>query len=203
MMITTYKAAEAIAGVLGRPSKMPGYAYGLPAYQCKAGMALTAIRNSVCSNCYALKGRYVFDKTQKAMEYRFNSLTHPQWVEALTFMIKKRGNKYFRWHDSGDLQGLWHLKNIIEVAKNCPEINFWLPTREYHIVRQCLEEIPPNLIVRVSGTMINGSAPSWFPHTSTVVSENPTCPSHKQNNRCEDCRACWDPTISNISYLRH
>ena len=51
-----------------------------------------------------------------ALERRNPSLGHPQWVEAMAVLIK--GKKFFRWHDSGDLQGVHGiLKNIFEVCK--------------------------------------------------------------------------------------
>ena len=56
------KTSEAlkITGSLSKPSKMPGWAYGLPAKECKTGGKLQAVPGSVCYDCYALKGCYVF-----------------------------------------------------------------------------------------------------------------------------------------------
>ena len=206
-MITTLKMAEAIAGSLGRPSKMPGYAYGIPARHCPVGQILVKMKGSVCSSCYALKGRYVFGSVKKAQDYRFASLRHPQWVDAMTYMIQKRRCEHFRWHDSGDIQGLWHLENLIAVANNCPSVAFWTPTRETRVVKQYLSTVgpfPTNFVIRVSGTMIDGPAPKFFPHTSTVIQTGtPTCPAYTQGGICGTCRACWDPAVGNVSYPKH
>lgn len=205
-MITTLKQAEQIAGSLGKPSKMPGYAYGIPAKHCPFGAVLAKLPGTVCSDCYALKGRYVFPNVQRAQEYRFNSLKNPEWVSALTFMIQKHKCDYFRWHDSGDIQGLWHLEKIVEVAKACPTTHFWLPTRETRVVKQYLsanKAFPPNLTVRVSGAMIDGKALESFPNTSTVTTGAASCPAYKQGGICGDCRACWNPAVRNVSYHRH
>jgi hypothetical protein len=83
------------------------------------------VAGSICAFCYALKGRYVFPNVMAAMEKRFKSLTDPLWVSAISYLIGGRKNSYFRWHDSGDLQGIWHLKNIVEVANNLPNIFQW------------------------------------------------------------------------------
>lgn len=205
-MFTTYKAAEAVCGKLGTPSKMPGYTYGIPAIHCPVGKLLVKVPNSVCSKCYALKGRYVFGNVKKSQTFRFNSLRHPEWVNAISFLINKRADPYFRWHDSGDLQGMWHLENIVAVALKCPDTRFWLPTRETKLMRDYLseKELPQNLTVRVSGTMIDGPAPNHFPNTSTVVTDgNETCHANRNGGLCGKCRACWDPSIGNISYPRH
>lgn len=209
MTLTTLKQAEAIAGKLGKPSKMPGYAYGLPAKHCPVGSKLVNIPGSVCHGCYALKGRYVFPNVQRAQEVRFQSLHHPQWIDAMVFMIKRRKCDYFRWHDSGDIQGIWHLENIVEVARQCPDTKFWMPTRENRVVKQYLAthgSFPHNLVVRVSGAMIDGPEPLSFVNTSTVVSKptsNPTCPAYTQGGVCGSCRACWDPKVRNVSYPKH
>lgn len=202
------KEARAIAGSLGRPSKMPGRAYGIPARFCPIGSRLVKIKGSVCSKCYALKGRYVFKNVLDAQQKRFNSLTDPRWIEAMVTLIRrKKSVPYFRWHDSGDIQGLWHLENIACVAMMCPDTQFWIPTREKRFVHQYLDDhgaFPPNLVVRVSGAMIDGKPPAAFPNTSTVVSKGePTCPAPKQEGRCGPCRRCWDPAVGNVSYLQH
>jgi hypothetical protein len=205
-MIRTLKQAEGIAGSLGNPSKMPGYAYGIPATECKVGAQLAKIPGSVCANCYALKGRYMFPNVQDAQRRRFESLYHPQWVEAIVFMLRKRKAEYFRWHDSGDLQGMTHLTNIVAVANQVPECKFWLPTRENALIAEYLRDVgdfPNNLVVRVSGAMVDGEAPVRFLNTSTVSSTKGTCPAPQQGNSCGDCRACWDRNVRNISYKEH
>ena len=78
------KEAKKITGGLSSPSKMPGYAYNLPAWECVTGVKLQAIKGSVCSGCYAMKGRYRFPNVKDALNRRLNSLTHPQWVEAMS-----------------------------------------------------------------------------------------------------------------------
>ena len=203
-----FTAAEArdIVGGLSKPSKMPGLAYGLPAKECKTGSVLAKIPNSVCANCYALKGRYRFDNVQNAQYRRLATLTDPRWVAAMAFLIQHEEVEYFRWHDSGDIQDLDHLQAIVEVARLCPDTKFWLPTRERSMVHDFMRlygAFPPNLIVRVSGAMIDGVPPIGFQNTSTVVTSGETCPSRQQNNSCGACRACWDPGVMNVSYHKH
>ena len=60
------KEAWALVGGLSKPSKMPGWAIGIPAKECKTGSKLRLIPNSVCSECYALKNCYMFKVVQEA-----------------------------------------------------------------------------------------------------------------------------------------
>ena len=48
------KEALEIVGGLSKPSKMPGWAYGLPAKECKTGSKLQNVPGSTCYDCYAL-----------------------------------------------------------------------------------------------------------------------------------------------------
>ena len=52
------KEAKKIIISLSQPDKMPGYAYGLPAWECKTGGKLAKVPGSVCFGCYAMKGNY-------------------------------------------------------------------------------------------------------------------------------------------------
>ena len=137
-----------------------------------------------------------------ALAKRLESLKHPRWVEAMTVLIK--GEPWFRWHDSGDLQSLKHLEQIFEVCKRTPETSHWLPTREARILNLMDPDIiPPNLIIRMSSHMIDQKPVKFWPWTSTVSSSTKTCPALDQGNSCKDCRACWNRSVSNVTYPKH
>ena len=196
------KQAREITGGLSKPSKMPGPCFNLPASRCITGAKLVKIPGSVCAGCYALKGRYRFGNVQKALERRRQALTSPQWVEAMVVLVS--GNEFFRWHDSGDLQSLEHLKNIFEVCKRTPKTRHWLPTREAQILKQVQpEDVPENLIIRFSSHMIDQGPVTACPWTSTVVTKDKTCPAAEQGNACRSCRACWSRDVKNIAYGKH
>ena len=196
------KEAKEITGGLSAPSKMPGPAYNLPATQCITGAKLVQIPGSVCAGCYALKGRYRFSNVRLALARRLESLKHPRWVEAMTALIQ--GEPWFRWHDSGDLQSAWHLKQIFEVCKRTPETSHWLPTREARILNLMDPDIiPTNLIIRMSSNMIDQGPVTFWPWTSTVSTTTKTCPAKDQGNECKSCRACWDRSVSNVTYPKH
>ena len=200
------KEAKKITGGLSDPGKMPGFAYNLPAWECVTGVKLQAIEGSVCSGCYAMKGRYRFPNVKDALNRRLNSLNHPQWIEAMTVLISHYSRKvpWFRWHDSGDLQGAQHLKNIFEVCSATQQVQHWMPTREVKLLKFVQSEVvPKNLIIRVSSHMIDqGPVKSW-PHTSTVVRAGKTCPAQETNNQCGSCRQCWNKEVNNVAYPLH
>jgi hypothetical protein len=49
------KELDNITGSLSKPSKMPGWAYGIPAKECQTGAKLREVKGSTCYNCYALR----------------------------------------------------------------------------------------------------------------------------------------------------
>jgi len=206
----TIKQAQDIAGTLSNPSKMPGKGTSTPAKRCITGSKLRNVKGSVCEGCYAMKGFYVMDNVKPALEKRFDgvmsSKDNPEpWINAMVHLIKRQ--EYFRWHDSGDLQGSWHLANIVEVARRTPNVKHWLPTREYRMVNDYEANggiIPSNLVVRDSAHMVDAPPPVTNRPTSTVVTDgSQTCPARSQDNECGTCRACWDPNVKNVSYPKH
>jgi hypothetical protein len=195
------KEARKITGGLSLPSKMPGPAYNLPAQACITGAKLVKVPGSVCEGCYALKGRYRFSNVRLALAKRLQALPHPRWVDAMVTLIS--GEEVFRWHDSGDLQSVQHLKNIFEVCNKTPETRHWLPTREAKFLPLNTDSIPKNLIIRMSSHRIDQKPVKFWPWTSTVSTGSFTCPASKQGNECKSCRNCWDRNIANVSYPKH
>ena len=193
-----------LVGGLSRPSKIPGWCYGLPAAECKTGSKLQKVKGSTCSNCYALKGCYVFKVVQAAQYRRLKSIKNPGWVAAMAFLINSKKSKYFRWHDSGDVQDLDHLNKIFEVCELTPGVKHWLPTREAWTVKY-QHKAPANLKLIFSMPMVNQEAAGKFNYTSTVVTDpsKATCPAPQQGNECKSCRACWDKKVKNVAYLAH
>lgn len=211
--VMNIKQAVKIIGSLGKPSKMPGYAYGTPAELCKTGSKLRKQKGTVCSKCYAMKGFYMFSNVKPMFYKRFKAMKHPRFVEAMTLVIehKTKQTKYFRWKDSGDIDSLAELERIVQVCQNTPKVKHWLPTREVKIVNDYLKiykTFPGNLAVRVSSPMVNGQPLPSFPNTSTVHSAGKKwygkkCIAYKQDNQCKDCRACWNTKVKNVSYKQH
>ena len=197
------KEAREITGGLSKPSKMPGPAHNLPAAACKTGAKLVNVPGSVCAGCYALKGRYRFNNVQQALQRRLKALEDPRWITAMVTLIKDQ--EWFRWHDSGDIQSVEHLKNIFKVCKLTPETQHWMPTREAQFLKDLdPEEVPENLIIRMSSHMIDQGPVKQWPWTSTVTSgSGRTCPAPEQNNECGSCRQCWDREVDNVCYGKH
>jgi len=198
------KEAKQITGGLSKPSKMPGPSYNLPATACRTGAKLAKVPGSVCSGCYALKGRYRFPNVQKALNRRLNSLNHPQWIEAMVVLIT--GEPVMRWHDSGDLQGPDHVKKIFEVCNNTPDTAHWLPTQERQYLPLPGSSVPSNLLIRLSNAKIDTKPGLAWSHWSTVVTKpraGHVCPAPKQGGKCKSCRACWDKKVHEVQYLKH
>ena len=192
--------AERITGGLSAPGKMPEGSYNLPASACQTGAKLREIPDTPCYKCYAFKGNYVrYPAVQKALQRRLKSLMDPRWVEAMTVLVK--GQKHFRWHDSGDIQSVDHLKKIFEVCNNTPGTMHWLPTQERKYLP--LGSYPKNLVIRLSNAKNNTKPGNAWTHWSTVVDSGGDCPASKQGNQCGTCSGCWDPKVKHVTYPKH
>jgi len=227
MMTNTFislKEAETVIGGLSRPSKMPSFSWSISARRCNTGSKLAKVKGSVCEGCYALKGRYMFTPIQKALDRRYNqwSDNREKWVDAMIYIMHNKQHiinaGVFRWFDSGDIQSSAMLDDINTVAWASPTIRFWLPTKEYKLIKDYDKEIAPNLVIRVSAPMINKSFPEYayegnnhtYDYISTVYNKDNLhsangviCPASKQGNECGSCRACWSDKVSEVSYVSH
>lgn len=212
--LTFAQAAEIIGGRLSaNNSKMPCKTHNISPLSCKTGSKLRAVTGSVCSKCYACKGKFCWDSVQLGLARRQAALDHAlggqpsdreAWVAAMVRLI---GNdQWFRWHASGDLQSTTHLEMIMAVCERTPGTTHWLPTKELALVRQYAGAVPKNLTIRVSGLMIDGPPPKYA-CTSTVSWRKPAqglaCPAPKQDGACGPCRACWLRSVPNVDYHLH
>ena len=142
-IIKTKKQANNIAGTLGKPSKMPGMSYGLPAnngsfvekickakgwkipeqYGCQIGKLLAKLKGTVCSSCYAdEKANYGYPSVQIAQTKRLVGLTDTLWVEAMVFLIDRQFDKTFNealvnWIDYSFCNDLkWNIEQCETMA---------------------------------------------------------------------------------------
>ena len=195
MNIKTAKLVTGHKSGLGKPSKMPGYSTSIPAAACKVGMKLAKVAGSVCSSCYAMKGHYQFPDVKAGLQRRLDALHNPQWVEGMVKLVghyTDPDDPYFRIHDSGDFQSIEHVLNWVEVARAL-----------VNLARAMAGDWPDNLVVRLSAPMIGSSLNTDLPTSSVDADHGQQCPAPTQGNECGDCRACWDPKVSNVNYHKH
>jgi hypothetical protein len=143
---------DSVGSDLGRPSKMPGYAWGISATLCNIGSKL-------------------------------------------------------RVFDSGDLQSEAMLRDWIWIAEQLPDIQFWLPTKEYALIDGFMGTLPDNFVIRVSSPKIDMVPLKAYKFTSTVHDKSKphgfVCRAYERDGKCGDCRACWSRLVSNVSYPKH
>jgi len=185
---------------------------------------MAQIEGSICSDCYADKGFFsMYAKTIKPAQFaRLDAVWQAMadahqaelWVSGMVSLIG--ADNYFRFHDSGDLQGLAHLELIVAVCNATPHCQHWLPTREYGIVKDYISKhgaLPANLTIRLSAMYpdqpvklpaslqgIKGVAVSNV-HKTTSQPLGDACKAPDQGGACLDCRACW--TDVTVSYALH
>lgn len=202
-----------LVGGLSTPTKMPWYGWSLSASDCKVGSKLAEIPGTPCFSCYAMRGNYAYPVVQNAYKRRMEAWKLPDWVENMSALIGRLAekespeNRYFRWFDSGDIQSISMLCKIVQIARNVPEVQFWLPTQERQIVADYSAEygeFPSNLTIRVSAVKI-GMKPTQMNGTvsSNINGEGYQCPARSQGNKCGNCRKCWDNNTPLISYHKH
>ena len=210
----TVKEIEKKIGTLSNPSKMPAFGWGISAKKCVTGAKLAKIKGTICSKCYALKGRYVFKNVFNAHEVRRKAIEEIEWVdymaELLTLKYKNldKSKRYHRWFDSGDIQSFGHLMKIFEVCELTPQIRHWLATREYQLINQLdVKDVPKNLCLRVSAIKVDSKPPTFWKWTSGVHKDKKPigreCPAYKQDGECKDCRSCWSRKVKQVSYKEH
>lgn len=209
--------AESPVTVLGNPSKMPGYAWGMMAGLSCPGAVTTPGENgapAICAACYALKGAYGWACVKRAYSVRLayarasaaNRGLRDGFVRTLSAAILRNvraSDPYLRIHDAGDFFSPSYIDLWTEIATMRAEVRFWAPTRSWWIAEakggRWAESFArlnalDNVTIRPSALHIGDAAPvldGWHAG-STVVLDGATCQAYTRGGLCGPCRACWD-----------
>ena len=204
---------------------MPCPSWSISAKRCVLGSELRKQADTVCSKCYAHKGHFVMGPVHKANEQRLLAFYAVEdwhvYMARYIELLVPIGDPHFRWFSSGDLQSATMLTTIFKVCELTPTVRHWLPTQERGFVEQALRmaDKPDNLVIRISGPMING-VPPLADNTSVVVgpvskeawTKRVAANTHTRfhceasagdDYACGTCRACWDSTVETVVYKLH
>ena len=172
--IEFYKTSEDLQIVISKGNKKIGDTMNV-----SLAPVITCPNCSKCvSYCYDIKAvmqyKNVLDARAKNTAL---FLTHSEkyFQQIRNELSKRKTNKYFRWHVSGDIMNIEYFDNMVKIARDFPDFRFWTYTKSYWIVNEWCkqngkENVPDNLSVMFSYweglPMIN---PFGFPEFRVVM----------------------------------
>ena len=163
-----------------------------------------------CQGCYATTGNYRYPNVKAPRIHNKTDWKRDTWVSDMVEAIK--GQKYFRFFDSGDMYDIRLANKIYHVMKALPDTKFWVPTRmhKFEKFKPVLDRMNalPNVVVRFSSDSITGGLVAGK-YNSTIV---PTidkagtavaCRAYEHDGKCNGCRSCWNKAVDTIAYVAH
>ena len=105
--------------------------------------------------CYDIKAcmRYKNVMKARARNTALALYDRTSYFEQIFTHVMRMKKKYFRWHVGGDILDLDYLVRVVAIARLLGNKVFWLYTKNYDIVNQCIAEngpLPSNLHVMYS-----------------------------------------------------
>jgi len=196
---------------LSKASKMPCRSWSLQALDtCPASRDATGNLVPACSGCYATSGNYRYPNVKAPREHNRLDWKRDNWVDD---MVRELDNdRYFRWFDSGDMYDIRLARKMLEVCERTPWVKHWIPTRMHKFkkfqVVLALLNAQYNVVVRLSsdsitGETIQGATTSTIATLDTVPDGAVVCEAYTRAGKCATCRACWDKTVSVVTYIGH
>ena len=201
---------------LSAASKMPCKSWSLPAWKtCPGARKADGSAVDACDGCYALQGRYLFGAVKAVREHNMADWQNSDWTAAMVKAIGR--SKYFRWFDSGDIYTPELARKILEVVRQTPGCQHWIPTRAYKdtsilpILWRIHDE--PNAVVRMSSDSVKGETIAHISDTNSTILQSAEdfqprkgaalCRSYDRGGKCGPCRACWSDKVETIYYPLH
>jgi hypothetical protein len=120
---------------------------------------ITCMNCGHCSGyCYDIKACMQYENVLNARAYNtalLKTRREKYFSDIRSKCKRRRKNKYFRWHVSGDIPDYEYLLEMIRIAREFPDFVFWTYTKIYWLVnRYCREygkeSIPNNLHIMFS-----------------------------------------------------
>lgn len=108
--------------------------------------------------------------------------------------LRRRKNKYFRWHVAGDIVDFDYFARMVELAKEMVEFVFWTYTKNYEVVNEYCDKygkdsIPDNLHIMFSEwrgmEMVN---PYHFPEFRVVFKDEEEPKGFYCPGNCDVCK---------------
>ena len=196
---------------LSKASKMPCRSWSLQALDtCPASRDASGALVDACKGCYATSGNYRFPNVKAPRVHNREDWKRDTWVSD---MVKELDNdRYFRWFDSGDIYDVRLARKILEVCEATPWVKHWIPTRmhkfpKFTLVLQRLQSLP-NVVLRLSsdsitGETIEGTTTSTIATLEDAPKGSYVCEAYTRGGKCDTCRACWDKSVSVVTYIGH
>lgn len=150
--------------------------------------------------CYALKAWKQYPDTRAAwtLNYTLARKDLNAFFEGIRVeLAKRRKLPFFRWHVAGDILSPEYLEGMVYLAELFPETKFLAFTKQYRIVNEYQNDLPPNLTIVFSawpGLTIEN--PKRLP-VAYMIPENGEEPRVTKRTircpgNCESCGMCWD-----------
>ena len=196
---------------LSKASKMPCRSWSLQALDtCPASRDATGELVPACSGCYAVGGNYRFPNVKAPRVHNREDWKRDAWVDDMVAELDN--DRYFRWFDSGDMYDVRLARKILAVCERTPWVKHWIPTRmhkfpKFALVLAQLEQLP-NVVLRLSsdsitGETIAGKNTSTIATLDSVPQGSVVCEAYTRAGKCDKCRACWDKSVSVVTYIGH
>ena len=197
---------------LSKTSKLGCLSWSLQALDtCPGSKKADGSLVDACTGCYATTGFYRMGTVVAPRLANQEDWKREEWVSDMVEALK--GQKYFRWFDSGDMYTLSLAEKILEVMQKTPETKHWLPTRmeKFEKYREVLASMRllHNVVVRFSSDSVTGEYTSGLhgsviiPDSESAVAGVSVCGAYQRDGKCGDCRACWSKNVAVIAYPAH
>ena len=164
-----------------------------------------------CRGCYATTGNYRFPNVKAPREHNKTDWRREAWS---TEMVAELDNdRYFRWFDSGDMYSLELAHKMLNIMKQTPHCQHWLPTRMHKFAKFAKViasmQALPNVVVRLSSDSIEGetiegvTTSTIVPNAEQLQAGQTLCRAYDNGGKCGTCRACWSKDVKVIAYPAH
>ena len=110
---------------------------------------VTCNKKAPCTHdCYAVKMEKIYPTVKNSWQNNLELLNKywgTDFVNDIDAAIRKKKIDLFRWFVGGDIPAVWFIDNMVQIAKDNPDVSFWCFTKQFDHLAKYRETVPDNL----------------------------------------------------------
>lgn len=161
----------------------------LPTFSLPAKQTCPGCTVQCAAKCYARKAEIAYPTVLPSRKRNWKLTKNDRFVDNMISIVKAKGKKWFRIHESGDFYSQSYLEKWVAIVAACPEVKFLAFTKSFKLDFTAALKLPNLSLV-------------WSVWPDTDMSKVPAGPRAYAGDcgtentlecpgNCDTCMVCW------------
>jgi hypothetical protein len=161
----------------------------LPTFSLPARQTCPGCTTQCAAKCYARKAEIAYPGVLPSRKRNWLATKQSAFVTGMIAIVKRKGKKWFRIHESGDFYSQAYLEKWVEIVAACPEVKFLAFTKSFHLDFSAAQKLKNlSLVWSVWPDTDLSTVP---PGPRAYAGDSGPADALECPGNCDTCLVCW------------